>query len=69
MAPSYLMIILLGFFIIPSGSESNIFILLCFIGAAISALFWKALAWNLAFWLTPPKIERDVGDPVRLGLS
>lgn len=69
MAPSYLMIVLYGFFIVPSRSNSDILIILSLVGSAIAALSWWALAWNLAFWLTPPKIERDVGNPVRLDLS
>jgi hypothetical protein len=68
LAPGY-MLMVLGMFVIPSGSKDNAFIMLCFIGTAVSMWLWAALASNLAYWLIPPKIERDSGDFIRLNLS
>jgi hypothetical protein len=68
-APAYLAICILGTAVIPYGAKSYSFVALCFAGTLIAAVFWLLLAFDLAYWLTPPRIERDVGNPVKLDLS
>jgi hypothetical protein len=68
MAPGYVLMVF-GMIVIPSGSKDNAFILLCFIGTVVSMWLWSALVLNLAYWLIPPKIERDSGDFIKLNLS
>ncbi len=69
MAPTTLLIVLLGMVILPSGSHNYAFQLICYAGTAVCGFVWMIIVSSLAYWLMPPKIERDVGDIVRLDLS
>jgi uncharacterized paraquat-inducible protein A len=69
MAPTTLLIVLLGMVILPSGSHSYPYLFLCYAGTAICGFIWMIIVSSLAYWLMPPKIERDIGEFVRLDLS
>ncbi len=69
MIPTILLIVAYGMIILPSGSQSDAFVLMCYIGTAVCGFVWMILVSSLAYWLTPPRIERDVRDVVKLDLS
>jgi hypothetical protein len=69
MAPTVLLIVLFGMIILPSGTHNYAYRWLCYLGTAICGFIWMIIVSSLAYWLMPPKIERDVGEFVRLDLS
>ncbi len=69
MIPTILLIVAYGMIILPSGQHSDTFVLMCYVGTAICGFAWMIMVSSLAYWLTPPKIERITEDVVKLNLS
>ncbi len=68
MAPTTLLIVVLGMIVLPSGNHNNGYLLLCYLGTALCGFIWMIIVSSLAYWLMPPRIERDVGEFVKLDL-
>ena len=69
MIPTILLIVAYGMIILPSGQHSDTFVLMCYVGTAICGFIWMILVSSLAYWLTPPKIERNIEGVAKRNLS
>jgi len=67
--PVNAMIFVLGFFVIPYRLHWSGLAFAVMLAAWVVGFIWTSLVRSMASWLSPPRIERDIGDPIRLDLS
>jgi uncharacterized paraquat-inducible protein A len=67
--PVNAMIFVLGFFVIPYRLDWSGSAFAVMAAAWVVGFIWTCLVRFMASWLSPPRIERDIGDPIRLDLS